>query len=144
MLAAAVRTRLAAEVPGLGGRVIGAADLAVLTAQNRLPQVTPAAAVVPLGMRGGAVTAVMSRFRQIVARRVGVVLVWRAPDPATVRAADDVEALAEAVVAALAGWTPDAETPGVLRLEDGALVALTGGTIRYDLVFVLDDQEETG
>lgn len=139
LLAAALRARLAAEVPALASRVAGAADLQRLLAENRLPQAGLSAVVIPGGMRGGPMTAVLGAFRQIVVRRAAVLLVARAPDPATGRAADELEALAEATVAALAGWTPDETTPGVLRLESAALRALPGGTLLYELLFALDD-----
>jgi hypothetical protein len=143
MLAAAVRTRLAAEVGALAGRVLAATDLAALMARGELPQVTPAAVVLPLGLRGGETVATFGHFRQAVTRRVGVLLVVRAPQPATARAAGDVEALAEDVLAALLGWSPAAETPGVLRLEGARLSALAGGAVLYDLAFALADAIET-
>lgn len=143
MLTGAVRDRLLAEVPALAGRVMLAADFAALVARNQLPQATPAAAVLPVGMRGGAITAVMSDFRQIVARRVGIVLILRATDQAKAKGTTDIEALAEAAFAAVAGWTPDETTPGVMRLETGELRSIAGGTLLYDLTFVLDDQVET-
>ena len=143
LLAAAVRARLEAAVPELAGRLSGAADLQLVTAQNRLPQVGPAAVVLPLGMRGGPVAAVFGAFRQIVTRRVGVLLVARAPEPATLRGADALEELAEAVLAALAGWTPDETTPGVLRLETADLRGLAGGALIFEMAFALDDAETT-
>jgi hypothetical protein len=143
MLCAAVIDRLDSEVPDLSGRLMRAADFAGLLARNALPQVTPAAAVLPLGMRGGPVVASLATFRQVVTRRVAVVLVLRAPDQPGSRAGGDIEALAEAVLAALSGWTPDDTTPGVLRLEAAELRSLAGGTLIYDLSFALDDRAET-
>lgn len=143
LLAAAIRDRLRTQVPALGQRVLGAGDFAALVARSQLPQVTPAAAVLPLGLRGGETAADYSRFRQIVTRRVAVVLVVRLPDQVGARAPDDIEALAEAVVAALAGWTPAETTPGVLRLEAGELRSVAGGTLVYDLTFALHDAVET-
>lgn len=143
LLAEAVRQRLAAEVGDLGGRVMPALDLAALIARNQLPQVTPAAAVLPLGIGGGEVVATLGQFRQIVTRRVGVLVVLRAPEPATARGTADVEELAEAITQALAGWTPDQTTPGVLRLEAAELRSLQGGAILYDLRFAIDDTVNT-
>lgn len=143
LLAEAVRDRLLAEVAELGGRVIRALDLAAMIARNQLPQVTPAAAVLPLGIGGGAVTATFGQFRQIVTRRIGVLIVLRAPEPAAARGAADIEALAEAITRALAGWTPDQTTPGVLRLEAAELRSLEGGAILYDLRFAIDDAVNT-
>jgi len=142
LLAAAVRARLEAGVADLAGRVLGAADMQRLIAQNRLPQVTPAAVVMPLGAQGGPVVAVMGAFRQIVVRRVGVAIVLRAPGGAEARRTDDIEALAEAVLAALAGWTPEETTPGVMRLEGSEVMAREGGTLVAEMVFALDDAEE--
>ncbi|EPX84572.1 hypothetical protein ruthe_02117 [Rubellimicrobium thermophilum DSM 16684] len=139
MLTSAIRDRLQAQVPPLAGRTMLAADFAALVARNALPQVTPAAAVLPLGMRGGAGAAVMGQVRQAVTRRIGVVLILRAPDPAQARGTIDIETLAEAAQAALSGWTPDDGTPGVLRLDAGELRSLAGGVLLYELSFVLDD-----
>jgi hypothetical protein len=142
-LTPAVRDRLTEAVPALSGRVILVADFAALQARNQLPQVTPAAVVLPVGMRGGALTAVMGAFRQVVARRVGIILIARVPEQAKARGTDDIELLAEAVLDAVLGWTPDPSTPGVLRLEAGNLRSPAPGTLLYDITFVLDDQFET-
>lgn len=138
-LCAAVTARLKAEVPGLGGRVATALDFARDIARGAVAQTSPMAAVLPLGMRGGPSVAVFGAFRQAIVRRVGVILVLRAPEPAAARGAADIELLAEEVLAALAGWTPGPATPGVLRLEGAELRSLAGGLIVYDLAFALDD-----
>ncbi len=52
---AAVIARLEASVADLVGRIEGAAELADLMQNNRLPQVTPAAHVIPMGCVGGSI-----------------------------------------------------------------------------------------
>jgi len=143
LLAAAVRARIEAGVAALSGRVAGAADLQRLMATSSLPQVTPAAVVLPLGASGGPVTALLGGFRQIVTRKVGVVIVLRAPGGAESRRSDDIEELAEAVMAELAGWTPDEATPGVLRLEAWEIAAREGGVLAAEMVFAIEMTEDT-
>lgn len=138
MLVAAVLDRVA-TVPSLEGRVEGAADLAEMMRNNRLPQVTPAAHVLPMGLTGGAVDVVTGLFRQHVEEAVAVVLTWRSFQGSGAGALGGLDALIDAVIHALAGWTPQGAT-GPLRLARGRLVSMAQGTIVYELQFLLPGQ----
>lgn len=130
-----------ATVATLHGRIFGAARFAQVLASNQLPQVCPAAFVLPLGLRGGAATAVTGLFRQSLDRLVGVVLVVRNVADATGAAAyAELEPLVEAVISAVAGWSPDADALGTFVLTRGELVSVAAGTITYQLDFAIEDQ----
>lgn len=135
-----VTTRLLAKVPDLGNRIGTAAQLADAMAKNRLPQVTPAAFVIPLGLRGGQSNAATGLFRQGLDRLVGVVLVIRsAGDLLGEKASEELEPLIEKTIEAIAGWEPGSAI-GVFRLGQGQLVSMNGGAVTYQLDFILDDQ----
>lgn len=138
MLVGAVIAQLGARVPELAGRIEGAAELSALMRENRLPQVTPAAHVLPLGLRGLQADAATGLFRQAVDETVAVVLTWRGYEASGGRALSPLDALIDAVIAALAGWGPEA-AGGVLRLARGQLVAINAGTIVYQIDFTLTD-----
>jgi len=132
-------TRLKEQVPDLGGRVAGAAALAQMMAQNGLPQVTPAAHVLPTGIMGGRETAQTGMYRQEIERLFAIVLSVRSHDGSGSRALGTVEALIEAVVLALAGWTPDPATGG-FRLKRVALARFAEGMAVYEITVGLPDQ----
>lgn len=136
---ALVRDRLTALVPELAGRVEGAAAFAELMRQNALPQVTPAAFVIPLGLQGGGAEAVTGLFRQDVQEIVGVMLVLRSFSRTGEQALPELDALVGAVLSAVAGYGP-ADATGVFRLVRGALVSMSAGTIVYQIEFSLSDQ----
>lgn len=136
---ALIRDRLTAFVPELTGRVEGAAAFAELQRQNALPQVTPAAFVIPLGLQGGAADAVAGLFRQEVQEIVGVMLTLRSFSRTGEQALPELDALVAKVVAAVAGYAP-ADAVGSFRLLRGALVSMSAGTIVYQLEFSLSDQ----
>ncbi len=129
-----------AHVADLAKRVEGAAELSGLVKQNALPPVTPAAFVLPLGLRGSEPDASAGLFRQTYDEVVGVVLVIEAPGDATGRAAlPTMHALAMQVVLAVCGRAPSDQV-GVFRLLRGALISLSAGTIIYQLDFAIQDQ----
>lgn len=134
-----LRDRIDGGVPALTGRVEGAIAFAELMRQNSLPQVTPAAFVLPLGMQGGAVDAVTGLFRQEVREIVGVMLVLRSFSRTGDKAVPELDTLIDAVVSVVAG----AEMPGaigVFSVARGSIVSMTAGTIVYQLEFQLSDQ----
>ena len=137
----AVADRLTDGIPKLKDRIFGAARLETLRASNALATVSPAAFVIPVGLRGGPADAVTGLFRQGLDRVVGVVLVYRHSGDATGgKAVETSEPLIEDVVNLIAGWGPD-DAIGVFRLLTGELVAmLPGGVLVYQLNFLLDDQ----
>lgn len=128
-------------IPVLAGRVHGAARLATLLSTGGLPQVTPAAFVLPLGIRGGTPDAVTGLYRQGIDRLWGVLLAARHAGDATGAAAHaDLEPLIEATIAAIAGWGPD-DAFGTFRLVKGELASLSaGGALTYQLDFAIEDQ----
>lgn len=135
----AVATRIAAIVPSLTGRVEGAAQLADLMARNALPQVTPAAFVVPLGLQGGAVSAATGLHIQMCEEVVGVVIALRSFSATGGEAMPELDALIRAVVHAVAGWAPG-DAIGAFRLLRGGLLSMRTGTMLYQLDFALPDQ----
>lgn len=135
-----VQDRIEAACPALAGRVGTTLQLADAMARNALPQITPAAFLLTLGLRGGAADAAAGIFRQNLDRYLGVVLVVRsAADPLGSVASDLLAPLIEGVIGAIAGWGPD-DAPGVYKLARGELVSLAGGAATYQLDFVIDDQ----
>lgn len=134
-LVAAVTDRLKLQVADLQDRVEGAAELAALVQQNKLPQRTPAAFVLPLAQDGGPNDAATGGHRQRVLETVGVVVVVRHAGDATGRKqiAEFVPVL-NAVRDSLAGWLPDASYD-VFEFLRGRLVGLAGGAALQQLDF---------
>lgn len=131
--------RLKAEVAGFGGRVEGAAEFAELVGSGKLPQTTPAANVLPLGFQAQRGSASAGAWRQTLTEGVGVVITLRTYGQAQDRTDTELDALIDAVLRALAGWAPGAES-GVLEAVRGNLVGMREGTLVYQLDFTLTDQ----
>lgn len=124
-----------------GGRVEGAAELAALISEDVLPPVTPAAFVLPVGLRGGVADAATGLYRQNYSEIVGVVLIVAAPgDPSGAAALPDIDdVLIKAVVNKMAGWAPGDQV-GVFELRDGDLLTVSNGSVMYRLNFAINDQ----
>ena len=135
----AVIARLKDQAPALGGRVEGAAEFTALMQQNALPQSTPAAHVLPLGLQGGRAEAAAGAFTQLFDEAIGVVLTVRGHDQTGARALAKVSDLIRDVIAALIGWGPDNEI-GVFQLSRGQLVSIRAGVLVYQLDFTITDQ----
>lgn len=141
LLVDAVATRLDAEVGALKGRVEYVADLTALVEQGVLPQAEVAAFVLELGFDdlGGGSSSVGIHIQNI-ADTIGVVLIVRTPgDAKAKRGVPKIDTLREAVIATLAGWTPE-ESPGVFEVVRGRLVSVLAGAIIYQLDFKIVDQ----
>ena len=136
---AQVIARLQAQVPALAGRVEGAADFTDLKRRNALPQQTPAAHVLPLGLRGGRADAASGAFTQMFDETIAVLLTVRSHDRTGARALEDVAPLIRAIVEAIAGWAPNDEV-GVFALGRGQLVNMSAGTFVYQVDFSITDQ----
>ena len=122
-------------------RIHGAAKLSALIANGTLTQVTPAAFILPLGIRGGSVDAATGLYRQSIDRHVGILLVLRSAGDATgQRGFDELGTMIEAVIGVVAGWVPGNAIDGAYRLAKGELVSLQAGLLQYQLDFILDDQ----
>lgn len=133
-----VIARLEDQVTGLRS-VEGVADFTTLLKQNALPQQTPAAHVVPTGIRGGKPETATGVFTQPTSEAVAVILTVRSNDQAGERALEAVDALIESTIAALAGWAPNDEL-GVFQLERGSVMNMSAGALVYQLEFSIADQ----
>lgn len=137
MLVEALKNRLRDEVSALRS-VEGAASMAALIQSNGLPQQTPAAHVVTLGMQGGDEEAAAGAFVQSYQEVLGVIVTWRTVVNSD-RTVTDVEELIRAIVLAVAGWEP-AGAMAPFKLLRGQLVAMNKGTLVYQLDFAIADQ----
>lgn len=131
--------RLKALVPAFGGRVEGALQLARLQSQNALPQVTPAAFVVPAGLRGGSADTISGLFRQSTTETFSVIFVMRSENARGGDALDPLSALRGTIIAALAGWDLG-DAVDVLTLSAAYVVSMTDGAVIYQIDFTLQDQ----
>jgi hypothetical protein len=135
----ALITRLDEQVSVLEHRVEGAGSLADLMQRNALPQHTPAAHVLPLGLIGRAEDAGAGAYTQMFEEAVAVILTVRNHTPAGKKALADLRGIIMSIVAAIAGWAPDDQT-GVFRLTRGSLLNATKGTVVYQIDFSISDQ----
>lgn len=136
----AIIARLNAQVPALGQRVQGAADLAVLMQSGGLPSITPAAYVLPLGLMGGAEAAMSGVYRQEIERQISVALCITSRDRSGAQALPETADVIDAIVGAIAGWTPDDDTIGLFRLLRAMIVRFQDGLAIYEIQFSIQDQ----
>lgn len=139
MLADDLIQRLKERVPDLSNRVEGALSLADLMAQGRLPEATPAANVIQIGLVGKPADATTGMFRQSFDEVFGVVLTFRNNTPTARKGFDRVEEIKRAVIEAVCGWTPEG-TLGVFSLARGTQVSFSAGTLVYQIDFAVGDQ----
>ena len=135
----AVIARLETEVVELAGRVEGAGNLAALTRENRLPQITPAAHVMPAGIRGGKADGGSGTYTQEFAEAISVILTIRDHTPEAKRVLADLRGFIFRIVAAIAGWLP----PGgvsVFTFARAELVGSSKGTFIYQIDFAISVQ----
>lgn len=133
-------TRLESQVPEISGRTRGAAELAELVRQNALPNETPAAFVLPLGLRGHSPDAAAGLYRQSVDDTIGVVLMVEAAGDETGNIAlPTVDVISDKIIAALAGWGPS-NTSDIFHLVRGNLLSMHDGTVMYQLDFAIQNQ----
>jgi hypothetical protein len=130
-----------ASIDGLTGRVHSAAMLSDLLARNALPQVAPAAFVLPLGFRCSKPDVSAGLYRQSIEHLVGVLLVVRSASDATGAAGlVDLDPLIKAVIEKVAGWVPGEDAIGEYFCVRGELVGMPAGTLLYQLDFAIEDQ----
>ena len=134
-----LKARIEATIPRLAGRTEGAADLAELSRTGAWPQHTPFAHVVPAGLQGLGATAAAGSFVQMYRELVSVVLTLRTYDLTSGDDVPELHELIDAVLRAVAGWSPD-EAVGVFRLARGSLIHNREGVLVYQLDFAIDDQ----
>jgi hypothetical protein len=141
MVAAAdLIARLKAEVPALSGRVEGEAELAEMIRENRLPHVTPAANVIPLGLGAGPSRSMAGIFVQDVKRRFSILLTLRTHGQSHDRTEATLDELVAAVLAALLGWGPAPVSVGVFELDRAELRGMNRGTLLYQIDVSISDQ----
>lgn len=136
----AMISRLKSQVPDLGNRVQGAADLAALMQKGAVPSVTPAAFVLPVGIGAGKTDTMTGAYRQAIQRRYAVALCLTSRDRTGERALNEAELLIEDIVAALVGWDGDADAVGVLTLIRASLIRFAEGVATYEIQFSIEDQ----
>jgi hypothetical protein len=141
MLVADLVTRLDAAVPQLTRRVEGAAELSELVKRKALPQASPFAFVLPLGLHAASHgDAAAGAFTQMVDEVFGVVLFVRASGDITGgRALPSIDTLVWAVIEAVCGWGPE-DAIGVFHLRRGQLLSAEAGAVIYQLDFGLQSQ----
>ncbi|BAV64766.1 phage tail terminator protein [Sphingobium cloacae] len=141
----AVKERLE-DIAALGGRIEPAASLSELMRRNQAPQVTPAAFILPLGLRGGRGEVATGIVRQPITEALGVVLFLRsAGDAKGGKSADALTPIRNEVIRRIVGWAPPSDwladdTVGVFTLSRGEMVSLSAGLLIYQLDFAVDDQ----
>lgn len=141
MNVAAIIDRLGAQVPTLGGRVEGALEFADLVADNIMPQVTPAAYVIPIGMRGRPADVAAGLYRQGYDDVIAVVLfISNSGDASGGGAIPEISTLVDDAVRAIAGWAPADHPIGVFEMSGGDIVEIAGGVIAYQIEFALGSQ----
>lgn len=131
MLAEAI-ARISDRVPALAGRLFGAAEFARLMATNDIRGMQGGAYVLPATLRGGAARAVSGAFVQDVEEGLSIVLVERSDDARGTRALTAIDALRDAVIAALAGWVPPG-SPGPMRLVQGRMINVGAGLLVFQI-----------
>ena len=132
-------TRLKSNAPVFSGRVEGAGSFAAMMQSKRLPHVTPAAHIVPVGLQGGKAEAAAGAFTQDTVETFGVIFTVRSSDPVGRDKLEPIDAIKAEVIAALAGWAPSTEV-GVFQLVSGSLRNITDGALVYQLDFRISDQ----
>ncbi len=135
MQLAPIVSRLKARATSLK-HVAGAANLAAL---KSAPARTPAAWVVPVSESASANVSASIDVVQRIRRRFGVVIAVRDVRDATGEAALD-GGLAQArseIVAALVGWSPDAES-GAIVAAGGRLLSFSSGALWWQDEFETD------
>ncbi|ETD86710.1 phage tail terminator protein [Rhodobacter capsulatus] len=134
-----ITARLKERVPGLGGRAWGAAEFGALTATGQLPQVTPAAHVIPTGIKAGPTAPRTGAYVQSIDRLYSVVLTVKAGDASGARALPVIGSLIDAIIVALAGWDWGGRV-GVMTFRGYTLARAVGGAFVYDISFSITDQ----
>lgn len=137
-LVPAVIARLKAEVTTLRS-VEGAKSFLALMKSRALPQVTPAAHVLPTGIQGGRADAISGAFTQGIRESVAVILTIRSNDRLGEGAIDDIDGLIHTIVAAIAGWAPGNET-GVFELVRAQPLNVDANAFVYQIEFAIQDQ----
>lgn len=123
-----ILARIEARVPALAGRMRGAAEFTALVASNDIGQVQAGGYVIAMSLTGGATRAATSAFVQDVEEGITVILTQRSDDPLGRGVRDWIVTQRDAVIGALAGWTP-AGSPGPVRLRRAQMLPNPRGVL---------------
>jgi hypothetical protein len=134
-----VISRISSLVPELTGRIEGAANFTELMRSNALPQVTPAAHVLPLGLIGAQGEAGAGYYTQNFEQVIGVLITLRTLGATGAGGLVQIDQLVMDIINAVAGWGPETAV-GVFRLVRGQLVSMSAGTMVYQIDFSILDQ----
>lgn len=132
----AVKARLQTLGTGVLRKVEGAPDFMALRKANALPQVTPAAHVIPGGLRGGARQDTAGGYIQDYEEVVAVIVTLRGNDPEGLRALVALDTIITAIIGAVCGWAP-APGPGDFRLLRGSVASMDAEALVYLLEFAI-------
>lgn len=136
-----VRLRIEDRVPELAGVMGYAAQFAPLVEQGLVPQRDLSGFVLPGGMTGGRMLDAAGMTIQPFVERVMVVLALRTSgDPLDPGALDQMAPLVRAVIAAVVGWAPADDVPGVFAFERHEAVGSIKGVLIHQIDFTLQDQ----
>lgn len=144
MLASDLADRIEVRVADLAGRVQQAAELSELVRRKALPQASPFAFVLPLGLQArNHGEAGAGYFVQTIDEVIAIILFVRASGDITGwKALPTIDALVWAVIGAVCGWGPD-DAIGVFHLRRGQLLSAEAGAVLYQLDFGLQQQVRT-
>ena len=134
----ALITRLKAQVNQLR-TVEDAASLSVLVKNGTLPQQTPAAYVIPVGLVGGQGQSSSGLYTQILTEVFGVIVAFNTHSGTAAGKMGTLDTLLRDVIAAVAGWGPE-QAVGVFELRRGNLLSMNAGAVIYQLDFAINDQ----
>lgn len=117
-----------------------ALDLSRLMASGEMKGAGTLAFVIPRGGRGRAPDLATAIYSQMTEEVISVVLSFAAIDnPTGDKAQDAVTTTIDAVIRAIAGWTP-AATVGMFAYQSHQLIALQPGLLAYGVEFSIQDQ----
>lgn len=133
--------RIGAQVAVLSGRVRGAAELSELVRRKALPQASPFAFVLPLGLHARSDgDASASAFTQMVDETFAVIVFVRASGDVTgERTLPTIDGVGWDIIEAICGWAPDGAV-GVFHLRRGQLLSAEAGAVIYQLDFAIQQQ----
>jgi hypothetical protein len=130
----AVIDRLKLLPPTVLRSVEGIADMQALMVAKRLPQVTPAAHVVPAGLQGLQPLDVAGGYIQQVMETVGVAVTLRGNDTQGKGGIDRASLIIRAIIEQLSGWAPD-DAFSQFQFSRGAVLSLDQEGLVYLLEF---------
>jgi hypothetical protein len=141
MLIDDLKNHIETTINTLSNRVQTAADLSELVRTKQLPSSPQTVFVLPLGLRALSPAEVSANsFEQMLVETFGILIVVRNQNDATGgKALHPIETIVDALIANIAGWTPD-DTIGVFSIARGQLISAAAGLVMYQLDFSIQTQ----